>query len=77
MSMSSTVLLSVDKTRMKDVARLVFLEIILQAFPIESEGQRVPMSSAGMSCGTSRMTTEKVGFLEADERPAVLRLMGA
>jgi hypothetical protein len=71
MSMSSTVLLSVDKTR------LVYLEIILQAFTIESEGQRVAMSPAEMSWGTSRMTTEKVGFLGADKGPAVLRLMGA
>jgi hypothetical protein len=48
---------------MKEVGRLDFLETIPQAFTIDSEGQRVAISSAEISWGTSRTTTEKVGFL--------------
>jgi hypothetical protein len=69
--------LSVVRTRMKEVGRLDFLETILQAFTIDSEGQRVAISSAEISWETSRMTTDKVGFLEADAGPGVFQFMGA
>jgi hypothetical protein len=42
----------------------VFLEMILQAFTIDSEGQRVVMSSGVISSEMLRITTEKVGFFE-------------
>jgi hypothetical protein len=61
---------------MKEVGRLDFLETIPQAFTIDSEGQRVAISSAEISWGTSRTTTEKVGFLGAEPGPGVLRFMG-
>jgi hypothetical protein len=54
---------------MKEVGRLDFLETILQAFTIDSEGQRVAISSAEISWRTPRTTTEKVGFLGADAGP--------
>jgi hypothetical protein len=44
----------------------VFLEMILQALIIDSERQRVEISSVVMSWGTLRMTTEKVDVLGAD-----------
>jgi hypothetical protein len=61
---------------MSKVARFDFLEMILQAFTIDGEGQRVALSSAEISCGTLRMTTEKVGFLGADAGAGFFRLVG-
>jgi hypothetical protein len=48
----------------------------LVCFTIDSEGQRVEISSAVMFSETSRMTIEKVGFLGTDFGPGLLRLMG-
>jgi hypothetical protein len=62
---------------MNELGRLDFLETILQAFTIDSGGQRAAISSAEISWGTSRTTTEKVGFLGADAGPGVFRFMGA
>jgi hypothetical protein len=61
---------------MNEVGRLDFLEMILQTFTIDSGWQRVAISSAEISWGTSRTTTEKVGFLEADAGPGVFLFMG-
>jgi hypothetical protein len=47
---------------MNEVGRFVFLETILQAFTIDSEGQRVAISS------------EKGGFLAADAGPGFFLL---
>jgi NAD/NADP transhydrogenase alpha subunit len=63
MSMSSMVSLLVIRILIRVVGRFVFLEVILQAFTIDSEGQWVVMSSGVMSWGTFRITTENVGFL--------------
>jgi hypothetical protein len=60
---------------MNEVGRFVFLEPIFQTFTIDSEGQRVAISSGEMSWETSRTTTEKVGFLAADVGTGIFLFM--
>jgi hypothetical protein len=62
MSMSSMVSLFVVRTLIRVMGPSVFLEMILQAFTIDSEGQRVVMSSGVISSRMLRITTEKVVF---------------
>jgi hypothetical protein len=54
----------VVRTLIRVVGRFVFLEMILQAFTIDTYGQRVVMSSGVISSEMLRITTEKVGFFE-------------
>jgi hypothetical protein len=62
---------------MKEVGRLDFLETILQTFTIDSEGQRVAISSAEIYWGTLRTTTEKVGFFGGRRGSASFAIYGA
>jgi hypothetical protein len=62
MSMSSMVSLLVVRILIRVVGRFVFLEVILQAFTIDSEGQWVVMSSGVMSWGTFRLLPRTLVF---------------